>query len=329
MHVVAVVGYAGVVPLELAIPSEIFGRATLPDSDELAYEVRVCGTDRHIRTGPYDVVVPFDLSHAADADTVVVPGFTDLLQPPPPEMVRLVRAAAGRGARVASICSGAFVLAEAGLLDGRRATTHWQAAGELQRRHPRIEVDPNVLFVDQGQILTSAGVMAGFDLCLHMVRCDHGAAVAAAAARLAVMPLERAGGQAQFIVHEPPSSPSALAPLLAWLAENLERPLTLAEIARHGAMSTRSLNRKFMEQTGTTPLQWLLEARVRRAQELLETTSLSVEKVAAASGFQSAMTLRNRFRRSLGTTPTQYRQAFGGGPPRALDLASARGIGGG
>ena len=204
-------------------------------------------------------------------------------------------------------------MAAAGLLDGLRATTHWLAASQLASRYPNVTVDPNVLFVDNGQILTSAGAAAGLDLCLHMVRCDHGAAVAAAAARLAVMPLEREGGQAQFILSEPPSAPDALQPLLGWLLQHLDQPLQLEDIARQAAMSTRTLSRRFLEQTGTTPLQWLLAQRVRRAQELLETTALSIEQVATAAGFGSAAAFRDRFSKLVGASPQVYRRTFGGG----------------
>jgi transcriptional regulator GlxA family with amidase domain len=224
--------------------------------------------------------------------------------------VRPVRAAAA-GCRIASICTGAFVLAEAGLLDGRRATTHWRAAGELARRYPAVDVDPDVLFVDEGPVLTSAGAAAGLDLCLHMIRGDHGAAVAADAARDAVMPLERAGGQSQFIAREPPAAGgSSLAPVLAWIEQHLDEDLEVDDIARVAMMSTRTLSRQFRRQTGTTPLQWLLRARVRSAQELLETTDQPVDRVARRAGFASSATFRERFRRVVGVTPQRYRETF-------------------
>ena len=190
--------------------------------------------------------------------------------PIPRDVIAAVREAARSGARVASICTGAFVLAATGLLDGLRATTHWAAVPILAERYPAVTVDPGVLFVDNGQILTSAGAAAGLDLCLHMVRRDYGPAAAAHAARLAVMPLERDGGQAQFIVHQPPASAAGLQPLLHWLTKNLHRELSMEEVARQAAMSPRTLSRQFRQQVGTTLLQWVLAARVRRAQELLE-----------------------------------------------------------
>lgn len=327
MHTVAVIALHGVIPFEIGIACEVFGRAAVPGVAE-PYRVRVCGEAREVKAGAFDLRVPWDLGHAAGADTVLVPGIANPVMPIADEVVAALRGAAAHGARVASICTGAFVLAAAGLLDGLRATTHWRAAPELAARYPAVMVDANVLYVDNGRILTSAGATAGLDLCLHMVRSDYGAAAAADAARLAVMPLERDGGQAQFIVHEPPRSAATLAPLLHWMAENLHRPLTLDDIARHAAMSPRTLSRRFREQAGTTPLQWVLAARVRRAQALLETTALPVEQVAAQAGFESAVALRDRFARALGVSPTSYRRAMGGavvsgtrGPGRAAAAA--------
>jgi transcriptional regulator GlxA family with amidase domain len=211
--------------------------------------------------------------------------------------------------RLVSICTGAFVLAAAGILDGRRATTHWAAAPELARRYPKIDVDPDVLFIDHGPVATSAGAAAGLDLCLHLVRRDHGAAAAAQTARSSVMPLERAGGQAQFIAHEPPSG-ATLQPLLDWLTDNLRTPLTLADIAAHAAMSSRSLSRHFRQQTGASPMQWLGRQRIRRAQQLLETTAGPVEQIGELVGFASPTAFRERFQRVVGVSPREYRQAF-------------------
>jgi transcriptional regulator GlxA family with amidase domain len=202
-------------------------------------------------------------------------------------------------------------LARAGVLDGLRATTHWRSAAELARRHPQIEVDPDVLYVDHGRLSTSAGAAAGLDLCLHLVRRDLGARVAAEVARAAVMPLERAGGQAQFITHEPPTDDgSSMGRLLAWLDERHREELPLAVIARHAGMSTRTLSRRFREQVGTTPAAWVARARVRRAQHLLETTDLPVERVASEVGFGSSSVLREHFGPVVGTSPQAYRKAF-------------------
>ncbi|HEX2885782.1 GlxA family transcriptional regulator [Vineibacter terrae] len=311
MHVIAVIAMHGVLPFDLSMPCEVFGR-TYTDGIDQPYQVRVCGEARDIKAGAFDLRVEHDLSHVAGAHTVIVPGIANPAAPIPTTVVSTLHAAAAGGARIASICTGAFVLAATGLLDGLRATTHWLAAPALAARYPAIDVDPNVLFVDNGQILTSAGAAAGLDMCLHMVRRDYGAAAAAHAARLAVMPLERDGGQAQFIVHEAPSSAASLEPLLRWMQQNLGRALTLQDIARQATMSTRTLSRRFREQTGTTPSQWMAMARVRRAQHLLEASALSVEQIATEVGFVSAATLRDRFRRVVGVTPTAYRHASGG-----------------
>lgn len=309
MHQVAVLAHPGVVPFDLATPCEVFGRARLGGA--AAYQVRVCSDGGPVDAGFFGLDAPWRLASLRRADTVIVPGLVDLGIETPPAILRALRAAAARGARLASICTGAFVLARAGLLDGLSATTHWLAAAELARRHPAVEVDPDVLYIDNGAVLTSAGAAAGLDLCLHMVRRDHGARVAADVARISVMPLERAGGQAQFIVHsEPDPDGGSLEPLLRWLERNAHRSLVLEDIAERAAMSTRTLNRRFREQTGTTPLQWLLRARARRAQRLLETTGHSIEEVATRSGFGSAAAFRARFRAVVGTTPRAYRAAF-------------------
>lgn len=309
-HVVAVMAFDGVVLGDLSIACEIFGLARTKDG-RTAYEVRVCSTSRDVESRHVGLRVPWRLSSVARADTVIVPGIEDLDRPVPDVILRAIRRAAERGARVASICSGAFVLAATGVLDGLRATTHWRAAAELARRYPSIEVDANVLYVDNGRVLTSAGAAAGFDLCMHLVRHDYGAEAAAAVARLAVMPLERAGGQAQFIAHAPPSDElGSMAPLLAWIDEHLDRDLPLPAIARRAAMSTRTLSRRFREQVGGTPAAWIAQARVRRAQRLLETTGLSIEQVAAKAGFGSATVLRVHFGHAVGTSPLTYRRAF-------------------
>ncbi len=310
MHIVAVLALDQVVPFDLATPIEVFARTRLPDGAP-AYEVRICGLAPEVDAGMFTLRPPWDLSGLAAADTIIVPGRS--ANPPVPAAVpAALRAAAGRGTRIASICSGAFILAATGLLDGLRATTHWAAAGELARLHPAVDVDPDVLYVDNGQFLSSAGAAAGLDLCLHLIRRDHGSAVAADAARLSVMPLEREGGQAQFIVHDTPPAPrgSELEPLLVWLDENCAEELTLAAIAGYAGMSTRTLNRRFREQTGTTPLQWLLRARVRRAQYLLEATGDSVDRIAGAVGFGSPTAFRERFKRVAGTSPQAYRASF-------------------
>ncbi|MGI5152873.1 GlxA family transcriptional regulator [Plantactinospora sp. CA-294935] len=307
MHRVVILAFDGVVPFDLSVPIEVFGRARLADGRP-AYQLRVCAAADEVRAGPITIRTPYGLPALAEADTVVVPGVADIDAPIPPGVVAALAAATGR---LVSICTGAFLLAAAGLLDGRRATTHWAAAAQLARRHPAVEVDPEVLFVDDGSVLTSAGAAAGLDLCLHLVRRDHGAAVAAQTARTSVMPLERAGGQAQFIAHEPPTPAGiSLQPLLTWLTDNLHAPLTLAAIAGEASMSTRSLSRHFRDQTGSTPMQWLNRQRIRRAQLLLETSDQPVEHVGELVGFTSATAFRERFRQIVGVSPRHYRLAF-------------------
>jgi transcriptional regulator GlxA family with amidase domain len=307
---VAVVAFDGVVLGDLATPCEVFGRVRSSDGRAL-YEVRICSVAPEVLSEHVKLEVPWRLSSLGRADTIVVPGIDDIDRSVPREVLRAIRRAVNRGARVASICSGAFVLAAAGALAGKRATTHWLIAGELRRRHPDIDVDPDVLYVDNGDVLTSAGAAAGLDLCLHLVRRDLGAEAAAAVARAAVMPLERAGGQAQFIVHETPAADgTSMGSLLEWLARNLRRDLSLPVIARRAAMSTRTLSRRFREQVGTTPALWVAGARVRRAQHLLETTDASVERIAAEVGFRSSAVLRERFRELVGTSPQSYRRSF-------------------
>jgi transcriptional regulator GlxA family with amidase domain len=312
MHTVAVLALDGVIAFDLATPVNTFGFAQLAD-DCPAYEVRVCGTGP-VKTDTFTMHPNWGLDALADADTIIVPGCENTDAPPPPEAVDALRAAAARGTRIASICVGAFTLAATGLLDGLRATTHWLAAPDLAARHPEIDVDPNVLYVDNGQFLTSAGAAAGLDLCLHMIRRDHGSTAAASVARLSVVPLEREGGQAQFIVHDQPPVPrgTEMERLLTWLAANTTSDLTLADIATHAGMSTRTLNRRFREQTGTTPLQWLHRERVRQAQYLLENTTHPVDRIATEVGFGSPTAFRERFKRVVGTSPNTYRAAFRG-----------------
>lgn len=313
MHTVAVLALDGVIPFDLSAPIDAFGWARLPDGRE-AYRVRVCSASGsgEVDAGAFSLRAPYGLEALAEADTIVLPGVQKPPDELPPGVAEALRAAAANGTRIASICVGAFLLAATGLLDGLRATTHWLAAADLAERYPKVTVDPNVLYVDNGQFLTSAGAAAAMDMCLHMIRRDHGSAVAAQAARMSVMPLEREGGQAQFIVQDQPPAPAGatLEPLLRWLSDHCGRDLTLDDIAAHAGMSTRTLNRRFREQTGTTPLQWLHRARVRRAQHLLETTAHPVERIATQCGFGSPTAFRERFRRVVGTSPVGYRRAF-------------------
>jgi transcriptional regulator GlxA family with amidase domain len=311
MHTVAVLALDQVIPFDLSTPIEVFTRTRLPDGRP-GYRVRVCAEREEIDAGAFTLRPRWGLDALRDADTVVVPGVSDPTALPSPEVCDALRSAAADGTRIASICTGTFPLAATGLLDGLRVTTHWLAAGLLASRHPRLDVDPDVLYVDNGRILTSAGAAAGLDLCLHMIRRDYGSAVAADAARLSVMPLEREGGQAQFIAydHTPTPQGSALESLLEWLRANLGRELTLADIAAQAGTSTRTLIRRFREQTGTTPLQWLHRARIRQAQHLLETTGHSVERIGSQVGFGSPTAFRDRFKRTTGVSPQAYRRTF-------------------
>jgi transcriptional regulator GlxA family with amidase domain len=322
MHRVVIVALDRVVSFDLALAADTFLAAS-GGSEKPRYRVRVCGVQSEVSAGTFCVRMQYGLSELARADTIILPGLSDLDAVVPEVLVRALHKAAARGVRIATICSGAFLLAATGLLDGRRATTHWRAAPELARRFPNILVDPDVLYVDEGQFLTSAGAAAGIDLCLHMIRLDFGAAVAAETARISVMPLERAGGQSQFIVHEQPAPEGAsLAALLEWMERQLHKDHTLQSLARRAGMSVRSLNRRFREQTGTTPLRWLIRARVRRAQQLLETTSHSIEVIAQQVGFSSATALREHFRRVVDTSPNLYRRAFRPAP-QATPLRAA------
>jgi len=310
MRTVAVLALDKVVPFDLSTPIEVFTRLRLADGSP-AYRVRICGATPTVDAGAFTFQPPHGLDGLVGADTIVLPGCAEVTGFPADALDALRRAAAD-GAHIASICSGAFILAATGLLAGLRATTHWGAAAALAARHPEIDVDPDVLYVDNGQFLTSAGAAAGLDLCLHLIRRDHGSALAADAARLSVMPLEREGGQAQFIVHDQPPTPrgSELAPVLRWIEDNSARDLTLEDIADHAGMSTRTLNRRFREQTGTTPLQWLLRTRIRRAQHLLEATTHPVDRIAGDVGFGSPSAFRDRFKRVVGTNPNSYRATF-------------------
>ncbi|MEW2402372.1 helix-turn-helix domain-containing protein [Streptomyces sp. NPDC046862] len=311
MHTVAVLALDQVIPFDLSAPIDTFTWARLPDG-RTPYRIRVCSPTPEVTAGHFALRAPHGLDALADADTIILPGTADPTVPLPPGVAQAVCEAAATGTRIASICVGAFIFAATGLLDGQRATTHWIAAADLSAMYPKVTVDPNVLYVDNGQFLTSAGASAAMDMCLHMIRNDYGSAVAAHAARMSVMPLEREGGQAQFILHPQPPAPAGatLEPLLHWMEENAERDLTLDDIAAHAGTSARTLNRRFREQTGTTPLQWLHRARVRRAQHLLENTDRAVEHIAHQAGFGSSTAFRDRFKRVVGISPQAYRRAF-------------------
>lgn len=309
MPTVALLAAGRLLHFELGVAYEIFGNPPLEATDGW-YDVLLCGPGP-VRVGPFLVEPDHGLDRLVGADTVIVPACADVDDPLPPELVDAVRAAHAAGARVASLCTGAFLLGAAGLLDGRRATTHWAHAAELSARHPLAVVDPDVLYTDNGSVLTAAGKAAAVDLCLHLVHLDHGAAVANAVARRLVMAPHRPGGQAQFVATPVRAAGDhALAHLLAWAQQRLDQPLTVTDLARRANTSPRNLGRQFHAVIGQTPLQWLLTQRVRRAQELLEATDDSVEAVALACGMGTATTLRRQFKRVLGVPPDSYRRAF-------------------
>jgi transcriptional regulator GlxA family with amidase domain len=313
MNTVALAVTDGMLHFELSLACEVFGSAPA-GVDVPWYDLRLCGMDA-VRVGRFRLEPDQGLDGLRDADTVIVPGWADTDVEPPAELVGAVRAAHEAGARVASLCTGAFVLAAAGLLDGRRATTHWAHTEALSAGYPRVEVDPDVLYVDNGSVLTSAGKAAAMDLCLHLVRLDHGSAVANAVARRLVVPPHRAGGQAQFVAAPVPARDDhPLAALLPWVIERLDQPLTVEDLARQAGMSSRHLGRHFRAVTGTTPLQWLLTQRIRRAQELLESTDDVVDAIAAATGMGTATTLRRHFNRTVGVPPDTYRRTFRSAP---------------
>jgi transcriptional regulator GlxA family with amidase domain len=310
---VAVAVCDGVSVFELGVVCEVFGMDRT-DAGLPGYDFAVCrAEDGPIRSGGgFGVEPAYGLDRLASADLVAVPHWRSLDEPPPEPLLDALRAVVARGGRVMSVCSGAFVLAAAGLLDGRRATTHWRYAAALAERYPLVDVDPNVLYVDSGPVLTSAGTAAGIDLCLHLVRTEHGAAVANAVARRMVVPPHRDGGQAQY-VETPVPLPRRddLAGVLTWAAEHLDQPVSVEDLAGRALMSPRTFARRFRAVTGTTPYAWLLYQRTILAQRLLE-DGHSVEEVARRSGFGSAATLREHFARVRGTSPSAYRRAFAG-----------------
>ncbi|MFF4321965.1 GlxA family transcriptional regulator [Streptomyces sp. NPDC001568] len=328
-HRVAVVAAPPVTTFDLSIPGVVFGAALV--GERPAYEVTICTAEPGVvaTSGGMDLLIAHGLEATGWADTVMVTGTGDRVSTDP-RVLDALRAAAARGARVASICTGAFVLAQAGLLDGRRATTFWYMSQEFRRRFPGIALVPDVLFVEDRGVLTSAGLSAGIDLCLHMVGRDHGAAVANATARLVVAAPVRPGDQAQFIETPLPSERGTpLAATRAWALARLDEPTTLADLARHAGTSVRTLTRRFRAETGLSPLQWLLHRRLDRAREILETTTLPMEQVAARSGLGTADSLRTHFRRSTSLTPTAYRAVHRAGRGGGLLPSDSKGVVGG
>ncbi|MEU9373342.1 helix-turn-helix domain-containing protein [Streptomyces sp. NPDC048255] len=316
MHRIAVLALEGVPPFELGIPSRVFGNARDEAGNPL-YEMTVCTADGQPVTSDagFTVGVSAGPEALAAADTVIITpthAMDELAQGAPlPQALSDALAAIRPGTRLVSLCTGSYVLAAAGLLDGRSATTHWMHAPEFQRGFPRVRLDEEVLFVDDGDILTSAGVAAGVDLCLYMIRQDHGAAVANRAARLCVVPPWRDGGQAQYIDRPVPEPTVATTTATrAWALERLGEPIALAELAAHARMSLRTFTRRFRDEVGMTPVQWLTVQRLEIARQLLESSDLPVDLVAHRAGFGSANSLRQHMRSSLGISPIAYRRTF-------------------
>lgn len=312
--VVAVLAYDGMSGFETTIPNEVFG-LRWSDIDAPWYDVRLCsptpGAALRVGGGA-KLTTRYGLDTLARAHTVVVPSVRNVASPAVPAVVTALRRAHRRGARMVSICSGAFALAEAGLLDGRPATTHWCYVDQLRQRYPRVEMDRDVLYVDDGDVLTSAGCAAGIDLCLHLVRTDHGAAAANAIGRRLLVQPHRAGGQAQYVDSPVAADPSddRVATSMTWALAHLTEPLSAAALARAAHMSERSYLRHFTRATGTSPVRWLIDQRVRASLELLETTAMPVEQVARAVGFDTPVTFRHHFTRAMQTSPSTYRKTF-------------------
>jgi AraC family transcriptional activator FtrA len=312
-HAVAIVVYDGVTVFELGVACDVFGAEWAAMFGVPWYRSFVCG----IRPGPvttdsgFQILPAYGLDRIRGADSVIVlptVSFTRV----PAELPDVLRQAHARGSRIMSLCTGAFALAEAGLLDGRQATTHWAECEEFARRYPNVTVDPGVLFVDEGDILTSAGSAASIDLCLHVVRQDHGTEIATQLARQLVVPPQRDGGQAQYIEAPMPEldRASLFAGTVSWLQEHLDQPITVEDLAARSAMSPRTFARRFLASTGTTPYQWLVRQRVQLAQRLLEVSDLPIDSVAEKSGFSTAANLRKHFSRAVRTSPQAYRRTF-------------------
>lgn len=309
MHNVVALALPEVVAFDLSIPAQVFGHT----DERTRYAFTVCAP----RRGPVPSTTGFTISAGVGldalrrADTIVVPGYLPT-DDPSPEICEALRQAHRRGTRIASVCVGAFAVAAAGLFDGRGATTHWQHSNELQARFPAVDVRPEVLYVDEGSVLSSAGIAAGIDLCLHLVRQDFGAVAAARVSRRMVAALHRSGGQAQFIERPLPATGPPMADTCAWAQARLEQPLTVAALADHAGYSARSFTRRFTDEVGISPLRWLTAQRVLEARRLLESTSLPVEEIAQRCGLGTAANLRVHFARETATTPTAYRSAYHG-----------------
>ncbi|MFC9999586.1 GlxA family transcriptional regulator [Nocardia sp. NPDC127526] len=327
-HLVAVLALEPTVGFDMTIPTTVLGSARDEAGNPL-YDVHVCGvnTDRIASTTGYFIVPEFGPELLARADTVIVPGTRihgPRVEGELPSELAVALGAIRPEARIVSICTGAFVLGAAGLLDDRRATTHWRFADLFRSMYPRVRLDENLLFVQDGNVWSSAGLAAGIDLCLHLIRTDHGAAVANDVARYCVVPPWREGGQSQYIERHIPEADGGTASTRLWALRHLDRDLDLNSLAAHACMSVRSFTRHFKAETGMAPGAWVLQQRLRHARHLLETTALPVDEVARAAGLGTAASLRHHMRGELGVSPLAYRKTFRSGPARAIantDLA--------
>ncbi|MDX3088119.1 MULTISPECIES: GlxA family transcriptional regulator [Streptomyces] len=328
-EIVAVLLFSGGPIFESSIPLSVFG-IDRQDAGVPRYRLLVCGGEEGpLRTtGGLELTAPHGLEAISRAGTVVVPAWRSITSPPPEEALDALRRAHEEGARIVGLCTGAFVLAAAGLLDGRPATTHWMYAPTLAKRYPSVHVDPRELFVDDGDVLTSAGTAAGIDLCLHIVRSDHGNEAAGALARRLVVPPRRSGGQERYLDRSLPEEIGAdpLAEVVAWALEHLHEQFDVETLAARAYMSRRTFDRRFRSLTGSAPLQWLITQRVLQAQRLLETSDYSVDEVAGRCGFRSPVALRGHFRRQLGSSPAAYRAAYRARRPQGERPAEAEGV---
>jgi transcriptional regulator GlxA family with amidase domain len=312
VHRVVVLASHGVYPFDLGIPQRVLGAANG------RYEVLTCTTDgRPVRTNAdFSITVEHGPEVLGTADTVIIPPFgtTDFSRQTPADVAKTL-AFVSPGTRIVSICTGAFVLAAAGLLDGRRATTHWIATDAFRQWYPRVDLDPNVLFVDEGDVVTSAGAASGIDVCLHLIRKDHGSELANHVARMCVVPPWRDGGQAQYIERPvPDTAASDTSTARQWALQNLDKPLTLTDLAQHSNMSLRTFARRFNDEVGMSPGRWLIQQRIDRAQHLLESTDLAVDDIAGRVGFAGSASLREHLHAALGVSPLTYRRTFRGAP---------------
>ncbi|MFG3406774.1 helix-turn-helix domain-containing protein [Streptomyces sp. NPDC048142] len=325
-EVVAVLLFSGGPIFESSIPLSVFG-IDRQDAGVPRYRLLVCGGEEGpLRTtGGLELTAPYGLEAISRAGTVVVPAWRSITSPPPAEALDALRRAHEEGARIVGLCTGAFVLAAAGLLDGRPATTHWMYAPTLAKRYPSVHVDPRELFVDDGDVLTSAGTAAGIDLCLHIVRTDHGTEAAGALARRLVVPPRRSGGQERYLDRSLPEEIGSdpLAEVVSWALEHLHEQFDVETLAARAYMSRRTFDRRFRSLTGSAPLQWLITQRVLQAQRLLETSDYSVDEVAGRCGFRSPVALRGHFRRQLGSSPAAYRAAYRSRRPHGVAESAA------